>query len=84
MNVDNTAWERAHAFMSYGFTDEGQQGVAAVGYVAVNANLRNKMQQRIAEKGNEQADYVPVLPDVCWNGTELKEARKISLGLRKG
>lgn len=73
MNVDNTAWERAHAFMVYGFTDAGQQAVANVGYVAVNANLRNKMEQRIAEKGNAQADYVPVPPDICYNGTELKE-----------
>eukprot|EP00913_Durusdinium_trenchii_P019388 g18227.t1 len=73
MNVDNSAWERAHAYLAYGFTDAGQQAVANVGYVAVNANLRNKMEQRIAEKGNAQADYVPVPPSMCWNGTELFE-----------
>ena len=74
MNVENNAWDRAHAFLSYGFTDAGQQAVADVGYVTVNANLRNKMQRRIAEKGHDEADYVPVLPELCWNGTELKEA----------
>eukprot|EP00439_Symbiodinium_sp_Y106_P035650 s6944_g4.t1 len=73
MNVDNEAWDRAQAFMQYGFTDAGQKSVSDVGYVSINANLRNQMEQRIAQKGNAQADYVPVAPEVCFNGTELFE-----------
>ncbi|CAK9010853.1 unnamed protein product [Durusdinium trenchii] len=33
-SYDNSAWERAHAYLAYGFTDAGQQAVANVGYVA--------------------------------------------------
>ena len=73
MNVDNEAWDMAQAFLQYGFTDAGQKKVSDVGYVAINANLRNKMNQRIAQKGNAEADYVPVQPEVCFNGTELVE-----------
>eukprot|EP00931_Biecheleriopsis_adriatica_P090979 TRINITY_DN6488_c0_g1_i1.p1 TRINITY_DN6488_c0_g1~~TRINITY_DN6488_c0_g1_i1.p1 ORF type:complete len:1425 (+),score=232.44 TRINITY_DN6488_c0_g1_i1:107-4381(+) len=71
MNVDNEAWPIAHDYLDYGFTDAGQAQVSKVGYVVVNANLKNKMQQRIEERGNAKADYVPVKPDRCWNGTEL-------------
>ena len=74
MNVDNEAWDRAQAFMQYGFTDAGQKSVSDVGYVSINANLRNQMEQRIAQKGNAQADIRSRrAPEVCFNGTELFE-----------
>lgn len=42
---DNTAWERAHAFMVYGFTDAGQQAVANVGYVATCLRWETHMKE---------------------------------------
>ncbi|CAE8691952.1 unnamed protein product [Polarella glacialis] len=72
MNVDNAAWSQANAFLEYGFSDEGQKQVKTVGYVAINANLLAKMQQRISQRGNANADYLPVVPSLCWNGTELQ------------
>ncbi|CAE8639392.1 unnamed protein product [Polarella glacialis] len=72
MNVDNAAWSQANAFLEYGFSDEGQEQVKTVGYVAINANMLAKMQQRISQRGNANADYLPVVPSLCWNGTELQ------------
>eukprot|EP00434_Breviolum_minutum_P037241 symbB.v1.2.033016.t1/scaffold4043.1/size45695/5 len=71
MNVDNTAWDRVHPYLSYGFSEAGQSQVSEVGYVPVNAALLAKMKIRIEERGNEQADYVSVAPDECPQGTEL-------------
>ncbi|CAE8635921.1 unnamed protein product [Polarella glacialis] len=72
MNVDNAAWSQASTFLEYGFTHEGQELVKTVGYVAINANLLAKMQQRISQRGNANADYLPVVPSSCWSGTELQ------------
>ena len=44
---DNSAWERAHAYLAYGFTDAGQQAVANVGYVVswpIPKNCHSKRQ----------------------------------------
>lgn len=41
------------------------------------------MEQRIAEKGNAQADYVPVPPSMCWNGTELFEDGDVPFSQKK-
>ena len=71
MNVDNTARDRVHPYLSYGFSEAGQSQVSEVGYVPVNAALLAKMKIRIEERGNEQADYVSVAPDECPQGTEL-------------
>ena len=71
MNVDNDAWDRVYPYLIYGFSEQGQKQVATVGYVPVNAALLAKMQIRIEERGNEEADYVSVTPTSCPPGTEL-------------
>ncbi|CAE8686989.1 unnamed protein product [Polarella glacialis] len=71
MIVDNRAWPQAKAFLEYGFTRAGQNQVRQVGFVAVNARKLSKMQQRISQQGNPNAEYVPSIPSSCWNGTEL-------------
>ena len=73
MNVDNARWDRSYSYLAAGFSQAGQRMVRETGYVAINANLAKKMWQRIQQQGNHEADYVPLRPSICWNGSELIE-----------
>ncbi|CAJ1390644.1 unnamed protein product [Effrenium voratum] len=71
VNVDNTAWDYVHPFLAFGFSSPGQALVSSVGYIRTNVARLAKMRARIAERGNDEADYVSIKPDTCPLGTEL-------------
>ena len=71
VNVDNTAWDSVHPFLAFGFSAPGQALVSSVGYIRTNVARLAKMRARVAERGNDEADYVSIEPDTCPLGTEL-------------
>lgn len=84
MNVRNSAWDRVFPFLSFGFSLKGQSEVSEVGYVPVNAALLAKMKRRIEERGNVEADYISVAPEICDVGFELTSVAYVNrFGNRK-
>ncbi|CAJ1436638.1 unnamed protein product [Effrenium voratum] len=71
VNVDNSAWDRVHSFLGYGFSPQGQSLVTSVGYIRPNVAILAKMMARLAQRGNDEADYVSVMPATCPAGAEL-------------
>ncbi len=47
MNVDNSQWHLVRQFLNYGFSAEGQQDVADVGYVPLSDEMRAEMIARM-------------------------------------
>ncbi|MED5351144.1 MAG: phosphate-binding protein, partial [Candidatus Thermoplasmatota archaeon] len=47
MNVDNSQWHLVRQFLNYGFSAEGQQDVADVGYVPLSAEMHAEMIARM-------------------------------------
>jgi ABC-type phosphate transport system substrate-binding protein/ABC-type multidrug transport system fused ATPase/permease subunit len=47
LNVDEEAWDRVEPYVGFGLSHRGQDLVAAVGYVSLNAALRAEMRARL-------------------------------------
>eukprot|EP00403_Amphidinium_massartii_P033208 CAMPEP_0178447836 /NCGR_PEP_ID=MMETSP0689_2-20121128/41642_1 /TAXON_ID=160604 /ORGANISM="Amphidinium massartii, Strain CS-259" /LENGTH=1568 /DNA_ID=CAMNT_0020072939 /DNA_START=10 /DNA_END=4713 /DNA_ORIENTATION=- len=79
MNIFNEAWDRVRPYLAFGFSETGQNLVNDVGYVTLNPAVVKRTQLRIRDGENIAADYVPVIPDVCWNGSELMVSEYINI-----
>jgi phosphate transport system substrate-binding protein len=59
MNVDNTQWSLVSSFLQFGFSAQGAELVAEVGYVPIPGYLVAEMSRRIAEAGSHGGKIAP-------------------------
>ena len=59
MNVDNTQWSLVSSFLQFGFSAQGAELVAEVGYVPIPGYLVAEMSRRIAEAGSHGGKITP-------------------------